>query len=109
METKPSNDAPRRSWARTSILAIMGVGSTGGVVWLILSETPALGVVSLAVVVLIAAVLFVPQDEPWRRLVGLIESLRQADSKLHDVEQARPDSDDDPQGDDTSSPKEPAP
>lgn len=58
---------------RTSVVAILG---SGGLVWLGLTSFPMIGLVSIAVLIVVAAVLFSRRDEPSQRLERLIMLLR---------------------------------
>lgn len=58
---------------RASVVAILG---SGGLVWLGLTSFPTIGLVSIAVLIVVAAVLFSRRDEPSQRLERLIMLLR---------------------------------
>jgi hypothetical protein len=76
MEKKAEVTSPLWSRLRTPVMAATGLGSLGGFVWLGLTGFPLIGLVPLVAMVIVAAVLFSPCDEPSKRLERLIKALR---------------------------------
>jgi hypothetical protein len=75
MEDKASDGVPPWHRFRGPLLKAFGLGGTSALVWLGLSGFSVLGLVPLAVVAVVAAVLFSSRDEPSKRLERLIKAL----------------------------------
>lgn len=71
MGKKANTRAPLWLRLRNAVVAAAGLGSAAALVWL---GFPLLGLLPLAVVAVVAAVLFSSRDEPSQRLLELIRA-----------------------------------